>query len=62
MGVVCDKYCWDCKYYCGEKTYVKYCGYLFATGKPRPCNPGTGCTAKIKRKKRSARDEIHGIG
>ena len=55
MGAVCDKYCKDCIYFHGRKTFVDYCGYIFATGKRRPCNPGTGCTAKIKRKKRDAK-------
>ena len=59
MGPVVDSYCRGCIYYHGHTNYVKYCGYLFTTGKRRPCNPGKGCTAKeTKRKrKRAKKDE-----
>lgn len=46
-----SNYCDDCIYYNKFVSgNVRYCNYLCATDKKRPCTPGDGCTVKIGRK------------
>jgi hypothetical protein len=47
-----DKYCADCKYYMGNCDNTLCCNYIFIEDKRRPCDPGKGCTVKVKRKRR----------
>ena len=47
-----DKYCQDCFYFRGQSDFVCTCDYIFIAGKKRPCDPGEGCTVKIKRRKK----------
>lgn len=49
---VCDKYCHDCKYFQGFQENVCCCNYILIESKHRGCDPGTGCTKKVKRKKK----------
>ncbi|MBP3305272.1 MAG: hypothetical protein J6L24_04810 [Oscillospiraceae bacterium] len=49
---ICDKNCYDCRYFWGNTDFDACCNYIFAAGKRRPCDPGTGCTVKVKRKRR----------
>lgn len=49
----CDKFCHDCWYYRMIFHDLKYCSYFFDTDKRRPCPAGTGCTVKVKRKKKT---------
>ncbi len=50
---VCDKFCEDCIYRSCLTDYLKYCTYFFTTEQRRPCPAGTGCTVKVKRKKKT---------
>ena len=51
-GDYVDKYCMNCFYY---KTMhspgYRCCHYIFIEGHSRPCDPGKGCTVKIRRKR-----------
>jgi hypothetical protein len=51
MGKVCDNTCLDCIYFQGSE-FMRMCCYCVETGKRRPCDPGKGCTVKIKRKRK----------
>ena len=46
---LCDKYCHDCIYFQGNCDVDICCCYLLITGKRRNCDPGKGCTKKVKR-------------
>lgn len=48
---VCDRYCQKCIYYVVASYEVLCCNYYLITGKRRPCDPGTGCTVRVLRKK-----------
>lgn len=50
---VCDKNCDNCVYYKMIFQDLKYCAYFFDTDNRRPCPAGTGCTVKVKRKKKT---------
>ena len=52
MAKVCDKYCKTCVYYDGWYESNAHCNYILIEGKSRQCDPGKGCTKKIKRKHR----------
>lgn len=45
-----DKYCHDCIYFHGRFDNSACCNYIFDEGKMRGCDPGKGCTKKVKRK------------
>lgn len=45
----CDRWCRDCRYYLGRHNAGRCCHYLLETGHMRPCQAGTGCTAKEAR-------------
>ena len=49
----CDKFCDDC-FYCGRinggNEYSRCCLYLLRTNEKRPCDPGKGCTVKVRMK------------
>lgn len=45
-------YCSDCAYH-GKCAGMICCNYLEKTGTMRPCNPGDGCTVKIKFRERN---------
>lgn len=47
---VCDKYCLTCIYFQGGADSACMCHYLLITGERRNCDPGKGCTKKIRRK------------
>ena len=51
-GNVCDEYCDKCVYYLGWGSGTKMCNYYLMTGKRRPCDPGTGCTVRVLRKRK----------
>jgi hypothetical protein len=48
---VCDEYCYECKYYTGWAGENKFCNYYLITDIRRPCDPGTGCTVRVERKR-----------
>jgi hypothetical protein len=50
---VCDKFCKDCFYYRVICEYLRCCVYFLENEHRRPCPAGTGCTAKVKRKKKA---------
>ncbi len=50
---ICDGYCKDCVYFSMVYNDLKYCTYFFYTDERRPCPAGTGCTVKVKRKKKT---------
>lgn len=52
MGNVCDKYCENCIYFHGWSDNGLCCNYILMKGVSRPCDPGKGCTVKIKRKRK----------
>ena len=55
---VCDKYCLNCIYYVGAVSDFWFCNYYLMTDKRRPCDPGTGCTVRVlRKKKRKSRQE-----
>jgi hypothetical protein len=46
-----DEFCDDCYYY--RNVYPglgRCCHYILMTDKKRPCDPGKGCTVKVKTK------------
>ena len=47
-----NKYCRDCIYFQGTSDSVCTCDYIFIVGTKRPCDPGEGCTAKVKRRRK----------
>lgn len=49
---VCDTYCLNCIFYIGTNNISRCCHYYLLTDKRRPCDPGKGCTVKIRRKSR----------
>ena len=49
---VCDKFCLDCSYYQGWFDQNCGCNYILIKGESRKCDPGTGCTKKVKRKRK----------
>ena len=49
---VCDSYCLNCIYYVGCSRDFWFCNYLLMTDKRRPCDPGTGCTVRVLRKRK----------
>ena len=51
-GKVCDRYCLNCIYYIGSSDCLLYCNYYLMTDKRRPCDPGTGCTVRVLRKRK----------
>lgn len=51
-----DKHCDGCKYYSKITGAIYYCTYLMQTDRRRPCPPGKGCTVKIPKKRRKARE------
>ena len=46
-------YCADCAVHMKVYDGVICCGYLLKTGHRRPSEPGEGCTAKVKFRRRS---------
>ena len=50
-GNVCDGYCHSCIYYIGANNASYFCNYYLLTDKRRPCDPGTGCTVRVLRKR-----------
>ena len=57
-----DPYCKDCFYYtgCANGAY-KCCHYLLWTGTKRPCDPGEGCTVKVKRTNRRREERRNAV-
>lgn len=63
---VCDRFCRDCIYYYGWYEVNLHCNYILVESKVRGCDPGKGCTRKIKvdrtgRRKRCNEDLIGGF-
>ena len=59
-GKVCDAYCKKCKFYLGWAGDFKLCCYYLMTDKRRPCDPGTGCTVRVEKKRtRKTRERKH---
>ena len=58
---LCDKYCHDCIYFQGMTDATCCCHYIIITGERRNCEPGKGCTKKVKRgkKRRLKSDRIN---
>lgn len=47
---VCDKTCQNCIFYIGTNEVSRCCHCYLLTDKRRPCDPGKGCTVKVRRK------------
>lgn len=47
-----NRNCRDCKYFHGHDGSVLSCNYIFMEDKKRPCEPGEGCTVKVRRRRR----------
>lgn len=58
MAKVCDKSCKGCEYYEGWYEYNSCCNYILIVGKPRGCDPGKGCTKRVKRSNKRSRRKI----
>ena len=52
-----NRYCRDCVYFIGWFDTTRCCNYLLVTGESRKCPPGSGCTKKIKRKRKRKTNE-----
>lgn len=47
-----NKNCQNCIYFQGTSDCVCTCDYILITGRKRPCDPGEGCTVKVKRRRK----------
>ena len=52
---VCDSFCKGCVYYDGWYEYNMHCNYILMEGKRRGCDPGKGCTKKVKKSKKRSK-------
>lgn len=57
MAKVCDKTCKSCVYFYGWYEGNACCNYIFMAGKSRGCDPGKGCTKKLKKSKGGKKKE-----
>lgn len=48
-----DDFCQDCIYLNRESPYHPFCDYLNRAGTRRGCPSGTGCTKKLKRRRKN---------
>ena len=55
MDVKMDSYCRKCIYYTRTGN-VCTCDYIFVREKKRPCPPGKGCTERINKGTKKARE------
>lgn len=55
MDVKQDEYCRKCIFYTRTGS-VKTCDYIFMMNKKRPCPPGKGCTERINKGTKKARN------
>lgn len=44
-----DHPCDGCGHFYGIYENNRCCNYIFDTGRPRPCEPGAGCTVRKKK-------------